>query len=42
LQTANFAIAVQSSEDEPDAIVACGDIPALVVGGLLRPLAVRE
>jgi hypothetical protein len=27
LQTGNFAIAVQRSEDEPDVFVACGDIP---------------
>jgi sugar lactone lactonase YvrE len=28
LQTGNFAIAVQQSQDEPDVYVACGDIPA--------------
>jgi hypothetical protein len=28
LQTGNFVIAVQRSEDEPDVFVACGDIPA--------------
>lgn len=28
LQTGNFAIAVQQSEDEPDVYAACGDIPA--------------
>jgi hypothetical protein len=29
LQTGNYAIAVQQSEDEPNVYVACGDIPAL-------------
>ena len=28
LQTGNYAIVVQKSEDEPNAFVACGDIPA--------------
>ena len=28
LQTGNYAIAVQQSQDEPDVFVACGDIPA--------------
>jgi ketosteroid isomerase-like protein len=28
LQTGNYAIAVQQSQDEPDIFVACGDIPA--------------
>jgi len=28
LQTGNYAIAVQQSEDKPDVYVACGDIPA--------------
>jgi hypothetical protein len=28
LQTGNYAIAVQQSQDEPDVYVACGDIPA--------------
>jgi hypothetical protein len=28
LQTGNFAIAVQQSQDDPDVFVACGDIPA--------------
>jgi len=28
VQTGNYAIAVQKSEDEPDVYVACGDIPA--------------
>ncbi|MCJ7831636.1 MAG: nuclear transport factor 2 family protein [Dehalococcoidia bacterium] len=28
LQTGNYAVAVQKSRDEPDAYVACGDIPA--------------
>jgi len=28
LQTGNYAIAVQKSEDKPDVYVACGDIPA--------------
>jgi 3-oxoadipate enol-lactonase len=31
LQTGNFAVAVQKSRDEPDAFVACGDIPAAAV-----------
>jgi hypothetical protein len=28
LQTGNYAIAIQQSQDEPDVYVACGDIPA--------------
>jgi hypothetical protein len=31
LQTGNYAVAVQKSEDEPDVYVACGDIPAAAV-----------